>query len=307
MGLCEVFLMDATTKIQAFYNACTDAKYAKFILAESKISEILRAIVNSPELVSVVSDSLAGFNFSSEFNKIQVKNEMRRINIMLPKDPNKLVAIVFSLLGEIDAHRVDFHDFIFSYFDAGGSTLLQCYDKFVETIIFPFRDTLCELVGYEVEDEEEETEDDEYANDVDVDEDWDAQQDEEDSILPNNWEEDEGEEDMLDYDNEENDYSYDAQEEQNNNDRVSEFFDDITVIINQIQDTINNDSRIKQDRKDELNITLDAILLAIDYRSLKIFNALMISLNEMLKFVRSTKFYNNELQNRIAEFYDEML
>ena len=305
--------MDASTKIQAFYDACTDAKHAKFILAENKISEILRAIVNSPDLVSVVSDSLAGFNFSSEFNKIQVKNEMRRINIILPKDPNKLVAIVFSLLGEIDAHRVDFHDFIFSYFDAGGSTLLECYDRFVQTIILPFRDTLCELAGYEVEgDEYDEPNDDEYADDVDVDEDWDesTQDDDQDSILPDYTDDDEGDNDMdysNDYDDAQYDDDYDNTEQPSNGDRVDEFFEDITVIINQIQDTINNDNRIKADRKDELNITLDAILLAVEYRSLKIFNALMISLNEMLRFVRSTKFYNNELQNRIAEFYDEML
>lgn len=303
--------MDANAKIQAFYKACTDTKNAKFILAESKISEILRAIVNSPELVSVVSDSLAGFNFSSEFNKIQVKNEMRRINIILPKDEHKLVAIVFSLLGEIDAHRVDFHDFIFSYFDAGNSTLLECYDRFVQTIIMPFRDTLCEMVGYDVPQEDDEEFD---AVDEDVDYIDDEQENEdEDTILPSGWQDDDEtqeDNDMLDYndyDDQEDNYIQDDQDEGYQTDRIEEFFNDVTVIINQIQDTINNDSRIKADRKDELNITLDAILLAIDYRSLKIFNALMISLNEMLKNVRSTKFYNNELQNRIAEFYDEML
>ena len=299
--------MDAATKIQAFYNACTDTKYAKFILAESKISEILRCIVNSPELVSVVSDALAGFNFSNEFNKIQVKNDARKVNIVLPKDPQKLVAIVFSLLGEIDAHRVDFHDFIFSYFDAGGSSLLECYNRFVATIILPFRDTLCNLVGFETPEEEIDEEETEEDGDYNYEEETQNQ------ILPDFEDEDEteensqeeGEEEMLDYDEYEDDEQYTNQT--NNDDKVEQFFDDVVVIINQIQDTINNDRRIKDDRKDELNITLDAILLAIEYKSLKIFNALMISLNELLRFVKSTKFYNNELQNRIAEFYDEML
>ena len=305
--------MDAATKIQAFYNACTDTKKAKFILAESKISEILRCIVNSPELVSVVSDALAGFNFSNEFNKIQVKNEMRKVNIVLPKDPQKLVAIVFSLLGEIDAHRVDFHDFIFSYFDAGGSTLLECYNRFVTTVILPFRNTLCELVGYEVSDDEEDPIEEDEEEIVENQED-----ESDDSWLPDfnqteeedeEYSQEEGEEEMSEYDeyeeNDDNQEEYNTQT--NNDDKIEEFFDDVVVIINQIQDTINNDHRIKEDRRDELNITLDAILLAIEYKSLKIFNALMISLNELLRFVRSTKFYNNELQNRIAEFYDEVL
>ena len=288
--------MDADKKIQVFYDACSDMKSSKFILAETKIGAILRSIVNSPELVSIVSDALAGFNFSNEFNKIQVKNDMRRINIILPNDPQKLVAIVFSLLGEIDAKRVDFHDFIYSYFDSGGSALIECFERFVNTIILPFRDTLCSLAGFEHEQEEEQPKQEE---------DFDSEE-EQQPILPNIWDEEEEENEMFDSDDEEEEEQQ-PQKNTSADPRVDEFFDDVKVILSQIKDTVNNDNRLKQDRLNELNITLDAALLAIDFKSLKIFNALMISLNNLLHFVRSTKFYNNELQNRIAEFYDEML
>lgn len=304
--------MDADKKIQVFYDACTELKSTKFILAETKISAILKSIVNSPELVSIVSDALAGFNFSNEFNKIQVKNEMRRINIILPQDPQKLVAIVFSLLGEIDAHRVDFHDFIYTYFDAGGSPLIACFEKFVSTIVLPFRDTLCELAGYEVQENDF---DDEEETEFDADN---EAEDEEESSFSNPFDEDEEEEVEAEEDsgyeyeeeNDGNEENYEYEEEapdEREADVVDEFFNDVRVIINQIKDTVNNDNRIKEARLNELNITLDAAIMAIDYKNLKIFNALMISLNNLLHFVRSTKFYNNELQNRIASFYDEML
>ncbi len=296
--------MDANQKIQTFYNACTDMKNAKFILAETKISAILRSIVNSPELVSIVSDSLAGFNFSNEFNKIQVKNDMRRINIILPNNPQKLVAIVFSLLGEIDSHRLDFHDFVYSYFDAGGSSLLECYNKFVSGVVLPFRDTLCELADFTpqvVEQDEPEQETNTECESDELDTCFD------DTTKDTDFENEEN--DMF-----ENDDDFDYVEEDDNTTqptgvdaRIEDFFNDIRVILNQIKDTVNNDPRIKQDRLNELNITIDASLQAIDYHNLKILNALMISLNNLLHFVKSTKFYNNELQNRIAEFYDEML
>lgn len=315
MWVSEEKSMDADQKIQTFYKACSDMKSSKFILAETKISAILRSIVNSPELVSIVSDALAGFNFSTEFNKIQVKNELRRVNLVLPADQQKLVAIVFSLLSEIDAHRLDFHDFIYSYFDAGGSPLVECFGRFVSTIIIPFRNTLCELAGFEVpstneaEDDEEEKEDEEKPME---DEDYDE------PLLPsflNDEEEDEKQEDDMFDNNYDNDYEQDDEnyedntsyERPNQNSQVEEFFDDVTIILNQIKDTVNNDNRIREDRLNELNITLDASLKAIEFKSLKIFNALMISLNNLLHNVRSTKFYNNELQNRIAEFYDEVL
>ena len=300
--------MDADKKIQVFFNACSDMKSSKFILAETKISAILRSIVNSPELVSIVSDALAGFNFSTEFNKIQVKNEMRRINLVLPNDQQKLVAIVFSILSEIDAKRLDFHDFIYSYFDTGGSPLVACFERFVSTIILPFRDTLCELAGFEVrrEPQKDENEDESYED-----------EEETEPLLPSFDEDDEEEEkndDMFnndfedDFDREEETYENDSYEQPTStNDRVEEFFDDVKVILNQIKDTVNNDSKIRGNRLNELNITLDASIQAAELKNLKIFNALMISLNNLLHFVRSTKFYNNELQNRIAQFYDEML
>lgn len=302
--------MDADKKVKVFFDACSDMKSSKFILAETKISAILKSIVNSPELVSIVSDSLAGFNFSTEFNKIQVKNEMRRVNIVLPTDPQKLVAIVFSLLGEIDAKRVDFHDFIYSYFDAGGSQLIECFDKFVNTVIIPFRDTLCKLAGFEVDSRlDQDNEEDDYEYEEEEEEDESSK-----PILPSIWDDEEDEEENedkmnnFDYDEEKDeDQDYNYSSDQSNDTSVEDFFDDVKVILSQIKDTVNNDQRIKEDRLNELNITLDASILAINFKSLKIFNALMISLNNLLHNVRSTKFYSNELQNRIAEFYEDYL
>ena len=294
--------MDADKKIQTFYDSCTSMKDAKFILAETKISSILHSIVNSPELVSIVSDALAGFNFANEFSKVQVKNDMRKVNIILPNDPKKLVAIVFSLLSEVDSNRLNFHDFVYSYFDEGGSSLLDCYNKFVFSVIFPFRDTLCNLANFTPRVQRDDVDSD---TNVDV-EDYDDNA--VDTPIDQDTDFAEEENDMFQEEDYSNDFEEDDTPQQTQEDtRVEDFFNDVKVILNQIKDTVNNDPRVKNDKLDELNITLDASLQAVDLRNLKILNALMISLNNLLHFVRSTKFYNNELQNRIAQFYDEML
>ena len=279
--------MDSTDKIQTFYDACTEMTKAKFILADAKISKILKSILSSSDIVDVIAETLNNFNFQNEFSKIQVKNELRGTRITLPMDNRKLVAIVFSLLSEIDSHRIDLHNFIFDYFNGSNTTLLEAYDLFVEEVVLPFRDAVCELLGVEFEEEGEDTEFmfDEDGNDTIPLEDVDIE-----SMRP--------------------EYTMDEVEEQQSQEDyatiVEAFFGDIRVILTQIKDTINMDPKIKPDRKDELNITIDALLITITYKNLKILNALMISLNYLLRPVRSVRFYNMELQNRLALFYSEI-
>ena len=279
--------VESADKIQTFYDACTEMTKAKFILADAKISKILKSILSSSEIVDVIAETLNNFNFQNEFSKIQVKNELRGTRITLPMDNRKLVAIVFSLLSEIDSHRIDLHNFIFDYFNGSNTTLLEAYDLFVEEVILPFRDAMCEILGVEFEEEGEDTEFmfDEDGNDTIPLEDVDIE-----SMRP--------------------EYSVDEVEGQQNQEDyatlVEAFFGDIRVILTQIKDTINMDPKIKADRKDELNITIDALLITITYKNLKILNALMISLNYLLRPVRSVRFYNMELQNRLALFYSEI-
>ena len=90
-------------------------------------------------------------------------------------------------------------------------------------------------------------------------------------------------------------------------DTAEALFADLKVILNQIKETVNLDTKIKQDRLDDLNITIDALLATIELGNFKILNALLISLNNMLAPIRSVRFYNMELQNRLAKFYDSFM
>lgn len=263
--------------IKVFYDACTDTLNAKFILADAKIFKILKTIVSSPELISVVGETLVKFNFDNEFANAQVKNDNDSLYLKLPKEKSKLVAFVFSLLSEFDSHRLDLHTFINDYFSGNESkSLLECYEEFVKTVIFPFRDAMCDLVGVDF-------------GGVDMDTSIEEADLETAGVVRNRVSE------PLDVD--------DVDEK---DDLISQFYEDISGILSQIQETINVDRKIKDDRRDELNITIDAILLCLDIGSLKILNALLISLNNLLMPIKSVKFYNMELQERLLRFYDDV-
>lgn len=265
-----------TSDIKVFYDLCTDTLKAKFILADAKIFKILKTIVSSPELISVVGETLIKFNFESEFKKAVNKNG-GYLQLELPNEKSKLVAFVFSLLSEFDSHRLDLHTFVNDYYGGNeGKKLVDCYEDFVRTVIFPFRDAMCELMGVNFEGEDDMKI---KLEDADI---------ENVGVANRNASEPVYEEDVE------------------KDDLLSVFFSDVSSILTQIQETINVDRKIKDDRRDELNITIDAIMLCLELGSLKILNALLISLNNLLMPIKSVKFYNMELQNRLLRFYDEI-
>lgn len=241
---------------KAFYDACEELKYSKIIIADAKISKIIRAVVSCQPILEIVKEALVGFNFESEFGN-SVNNEIQQgCKIVLPSEPYRVIALVFSVLSEIDAKNIDIQDFISKYFVT--DSLIDSFNMFFEDLIVPFRDYLCEWVGYkQAGTKKGNLQVAEEISECDV----------------------------------------------PDEDPKAEFFEEVTMILNQIKETINLDSKIKKDRLDDLNITINALLEVIKMQNFKIFNALLISLNNLITPIKSVRFYNMELQNSIAKFY----
>ena len=255
--------MELAEQYKAFWDACEDLKSSKIIIADAKVSKVLRSIVSCPALVEIVGEALVGYNFSNELSKAVSTNAEGKMKLILPSEPYRVIAFVFSLLSEFDGRRLDLQEFISQYFPE--NSLIESFKDFNEQLITPFRDYLCEWVGFKERKNEEEQ-----------------------VINMSTVEPEETQKEVV--------------EEQD----VDQFFEDITMILNQIKETVNLDSKIKPDRLDELNITINALLEVVKMQNFKIFNALLISLNNLLSSVKSVRFYNMELQNRLAKFYGVM-
>jgi len=267
-------------QVREFYDCCAGIASAKFIIAEVKLGQILKTLAVSSELVNAVSESLKDFSFDLELNKAVVKNQMRTLGFRMPFESEKIVALAFSLLSEFESKRMDLHKFIFDHFDGENISVSMSFAKFVQAVVLPFRDELCAMVGFVPKTKENFSREQIMINEI------------EKADQFNNGEAgdcscndcaagDDGEE--LDY--------------------VQTFFYELAVLLGEVIETINQDRRIKDDRRDEIQITVDAIMQACQLENLKILNALLISLNSLMRKVRSVKWLNSEVQNRVAEFY----
>ena len=95
-----------------------------------------------------------------------------------------------------------------------------------------------------------------------------------------------GEDDALpepEEENEEQEEQGEIQQEPVEGDLLGEFYHDVTNILKLIKETISIDYKVKPDRRDEINITIDGMLESMDMGNLKIMNALIISLYYLLK------------------------
>lgn len=265
--------MSTKEQYDAFLEACEELKSSKIILADAKVSNVLRSIVACPTLVEVVGETLVGYNFNGELESIN-KNDA---GIVMPSEPYRVIAFVFSLLSEIDAGRLDLQEFVDDYFVA--ETLAQKFDRFNQELITPFRDFLCSWAG--------------AGSGIK-------------KITPQN----NASQETVEEENIQEDQTFDEVEECGCTqcegepiDMVDEFFADVEVILNQIKDTVCLDSKIKSERQADINITLNAMLDVVSMQNFRIFNALLISLNNLLNNIKSVRFYFLELQNKVADFY----
>ena len=254
--------MEIIQQYKSFWDACDELKSAKIIIADSKISKVLKSIVACPPLLEIVGEALVGYNFANELSKCTSNLTQNGSKITLPSEPYRVIAFVFSLLSEFDSKHMDLQEFISQYYPQ--ESLTDSFALFNQNLMEPFRDYLCEWVGFKERKEETDTEQ--------------SSSEEKLEEIPT-----------------------DTPQEQKDETQI--FFDDVEMILNQIKETINLDSKIKKDRLDELNITINALLETIKIKNFKIFNALLISLNNLITPVKSVRFYNMELQNRIAKFY----
>ena len=257
--------MTIEEQYQIFNDACDELQNSKIILADAKVSKLLRSIVSSPTLVEIVGDALVGYNFENEFSKCVTKDVDGLTYLTLPSEPYKAIALVFSLLSEFDSHRLDLQEFILSYFKS--ENLTQSFENFNATMIAPFQN---------------------YMNK------WNDDANESTSGL-----------DLEQTITEDEDIA--PEDKEPAKDSPTQLFSDLKVIFEQIQETINSDSRLRQEQKDDLNITIEALQETLKLKNFKLLNALLISLNNMIGTLKSTKYYHQELQNRLAKFYNDFM
>lgn len=125
-------------KLKEFLMACDEMIGGRFILSDIKISKILKSIADSDILYNLFSKCLINFNFKNEFKNAQSTTKINGGYFVLPNEPQKIIALVFCILLEVDNQKLNLQNFINeNFFSPDGYNI--SYSNFSQNILIPFK------------------------------------------------------------------------------------------------------------------------------------------------------------------------
>lgn len=115
-----------------FLSACESLKNCKYVLAENKITAILKSIADNKQLYSMFATALSGFDYNRTFSECVVNG-----SFILPTEPRKAIALVFRIFLDIDSGKIELRNFLEAYFYS--SMINESYARFCLEIVTPFQ------------------------------------------------------------------------------------------------------------------------------------------------------------------------
>ena len=271
--------------------SCNELIDGKFILADSKISKILKDITESKEVYNLLSECMANFNFEREFIRAKIKLPTKPGYFKMPDEKYKILPMVFCILVDISKHKIDFQSFLKDYFSVEDGKISE-YENFANEVIKPFRNAISDMFELPLVIEER----------VQKIQKNDPLQDYKEKIeAQKRFEEEKKEQEMEEQLKQNN-----MQNQIENQEPKLTIFDDITKIVNEILATIQYDYHLKPDVKDNASIMLQGIKRACELEDFKLLNALLIGFDYVGGGIKSIRFIYKELKETIADFYSNL-
>ena len=149
-------MADSANEINNFLEKCRELEKCKFIMASTKISDLLKAIVSSRQLYDLFMAVMADFDY--EAAKASCLNDgrnsySRRGSFRLPQSEGDKLAFIFCLLADIDGGSINFNAFLQRYFSEDGS-FVASYRAFVAAVVMPIKQIVSSVFSEEIKNEE---------------------------------------------------------------------------------------------------------------------------------------------------------
>ena len=114
-------------------------------MATTKIKDLLKCIVNSPDLYNLFDKVTKDFNYNEQKSKCLISGSASFIGkVVLPQTIGQRLAFIFCLLVEFDRDTINLSDFLQVYFREDGS-YFESYKAFCDTIIVGLADLIREV------------------------------------------------------------------------------------------------------------------------------------------------------------------
>lgn len=154
-------MQNTKEQVENFIAKCEEMKNCKFIVAPTKISDLLKCIVNSRELYGLFDAVTNNFDYPAVKGNclVTITDSMyERSYVVLPQTTGQVLAFIFCLLVEFDNNTLNFNDFLRRYFPEDGSYVAS-YRAFCSVIVNSFEEAVKQVFeetlngGREVEEE----------------------------------------------------------------------------------------------------------------------------------------------------------
>lgn len=125
---------------------------SKYILADIKIVNLLKAIAASDTIVALFKNCLADFDYYKASKEYLVKSSIAdgKGEFITPASKKELLAFIFNVLMDIDAGRLKLTELINVYFYEDGS-MYSGYQAFINAMIVPFKKSVKTLMESVIE------------------------------------------------------------------------------------------------------------------------------------------------------------
>lgn len=118
-----------------FNTACDEFVAGKYILADIKISSILKLIEANNKLTNLMQECLSNYNFEADLKQLNETNIL-----ILPTNEKQLASFVYSLLSSFSSGLLNFSDFIKRFYSSANSN--ENFVEFANNVITPFKDAV---------------------------------------------------------------------------------------------------------------------------------------------------------------------
>ena len=258
-------------KLKSFFASVDEMISGRFILSDVKVAKVLKNIASCELLYNLFAKCLVNFNYDSEFAKAKVTNKVNGGYFVLPSEEDKIVALVFCMLLEIDNQKLKLQSFVTeNFYNADGYNI--SYSNFALNVLVPFKNSIMNLLGVN-------------ENGESLSKDYDDMQENQTSFN-----------DVIDDEEEE------MEDETTQKEKI--LFSNMRMVIYNMINTVNN-SRFKQVEKDELTILFKGMIEAIDLENFKLINAFMVAFENIISKNKFFRYNLDQLKTLLANFYYE--
>lgn len=138
-------------QVKEFLEKCDELTKCKFIMATTKIKDLLKCIVNSPALYGLFEKVTKDFNYLEQKSKCLISSSASFTGkVILPQTVGQRLAFIFCLLVEFDRDTINLSDFLQVYFREDGS-YFESYKSFCNTIIVGLADMIRQVFKEELQ------------------------------------------------------------------------------------------------------------------------------------------------------------